>query len=68
MSTLTKYGFDISHLRAERLCEMNGVAIVRVFNRVTGDYVEVQCSRKGRKTHISTGRLKDVEGYLKVMS
>jgi hypothetical protein len=58
MSINTPFGFDFGHLRVERLAEHKGSVMVRVLNKVTGQYVNVQTSPAGRKQYVNVGTIK----------
>lgn len=51
------FGFDWHHQRVTRMCEHKGATIIRVLNMVTGQYVDVQTSRAGRKNYVNVGTL-----------
>lgn len=63
MTTITPYGFDFGHQRVTRMVEHKGATIIRVLNMVTGQYVDVQTSAKGRKNYVNVGTLE--KGALK---
>jgi len=54
--TLTQFGFQFGHLEVTRLYAEGNGAAVRIRNLVSGDYVDVQCTPKGRKTYVSSGK------------
>ena len=48
-------GFDFGMLRVERLIEVRGAVVVRVLNRASGKYVEVQTTAHGRRQYVTCG-------------
>ena len=58
MTAITPYGFDFGHQRVTRMfSDQSGVTLIRVLNMVTGQYVDVQTSAKGRKNYVNVGTL-----------
>lgn len=53
----TQYGFDFGMLRVERLAEHNGYVVVRVLNRQSGKYVEVESTPQGRNQYVRCGTI-----------
>lgn len=53
----TKYGFDFGALRVERVVEHKGYVVVRICNRISGKYVDVSTTPKGKKQYVSVGTL-----------
>jgi len=52
-----KYGFEFGNLIVIRLWSHKGATCIRVLNKVTGLYVDVQTTAKGRKQYVNTGEL-----------
>lgn len=57
MNRMIPTGFDFGVLRVERLTEDHGAIVVRVLNRASGKYIDVQTTARGRRQHVTCGRL-----------
>ena len=57
----TRYGFEYGAVSIERMYSHKGMVGIRLVCYKTGEYVDVQVSRAGRKMHIQRGNDKRLQ-------